>query len=161
MNCHCGNAASFEDSCGKYLQGSARPETAEALMRSRYTAYVVEDIDYIVATHDPATAGEIDREGAAKWAHDSEWEGLEIVDTVAGGAGDDRGEVEFIARYRAQGHLLSYHERATFERIDGQWYFMDGEMVKAKPKTREQPKVGRNEPCPCGSGKKYKKCHGA
>jgi SEC-C motif domain protein len=69
--------------------------------------------------------------------------------------------VEFVARYRMGGAEHAHHERATFQRHDGRWYFEDGDIVKARPVVREAPKVGRNEPCPCGSGKKFKKCHGA
>jgi SEC-C motif-containing protein len=68
--------------------------------------------------------------------------------------------VEFIAKYAIDGNDFKHHERATFRRIDGDWFYMDGDMVKPKPVVRDKPKVGRNEPCPCGSGKKYKKCHG-
>ena len=51
-------------------------------------------------------------------------------------------------------------ERSVFERVEGDWFYMDGTIVKQKPVVRDKPKVGRNQPCPCGSGKKYKKCHG-
>ncbi len=160
MACYCGNEPSFEECCGRYLEGDAKPDTAEALMRSRYCAYVIENIDYVVATHDPATSDEVDEEGAAKWAHDADWQGLEIVSTDKGGPSDDEGEVEFIARYTLEGTVYAHHERSTFRRIDGAWYYVDGDMVRPKPVRRDSPKVGRNEPCPCGSGKKYKKCHG-
>ena len=160
MACYCGNPASYEECCQPFLAGEAKPSTAEALMRSRYSAYVVENIDYVVATHDPATADDVDREGAAQWSQSAQWEGLEIVATEAGGENDDEGVVEFIARYRTQEREFAHHERSTFRRIDGTWYYIDGAMVKKKPVVRDRPKVGRNEPCPCGSGKKYKKCHG-
>ena len=161
MGCYCGNEPSFDECCGRYVNGGAKPDTAEALMRSRYSGYAIENIDYVLATHDPATVAEVDREGAERWSREAEWTGLEVISTRAGQAGDQEGEVEFIAHYKAKGHPLTHHEHATFRRVDGDWYYIDGEMVKAKPLVRDQPKVGRNEPCPCGSGKKFKKCHGA
>ena len=130
-------------------------------MRSRYAAYTLQEIDYIVATHDPATVSEVDRDSTAQWAKEATWLGLEIVSTRDGGAGDDTGEVEFIARYRVEAGEAVHHERSSFRRIDGKWFYVTGDMVKAKPVVRAAPKVGRNEPCPCGSGAKYKKCHGA
>jgi SEC-C motif domain protein len=161
MQCYCGTGRDFDDCCRPYLEGGAKPDTAEALMRSRYSAYVTENIDYVVATHDPATVETVDPEGARRWSQESTWRGLEIVDTLAGGPGDNTGEVEFVARYESEGQDVGHHERAQFRRIDGAWFYMDGAMIRPKPARREAPKVGRNEPCPCGSGKKYKKCHGA
>jgi SEC-C motif domain protein len=161
MTCPCGKGPSQAECCGPYLSGEARPDTAEALMRSRYTAYVTAEIDYIVATHDPATRDGVDQEGAGQWATESTWHGLEIVETTGGGPDDDSGEVEFIARYSVGPKTFAHHEHAHFRRIDGAWHYIDGHMIKPKPQVRETPKVGRNEPCPCGSGTKYKKCCGA
>ena len=160
MTCVCGKGPSTDECCGQLIKGERKAETAEALMRSRYAAYALEDIDYIVATHDPDSPEQVDRDSAAQWAKDATWEGLEIVATEAGGGDDDQGMVEFIASYNAEGHSITHHERSQFRKVDGQWFYHDGEMVKAKPVVRAKPKVGRNEPCPCGSGKKYKKCCG-
>jgi SEC-C motif domain protein len=157
--CPCGTGRSFAECCGPYLAGAPAP-TAEALMRSRYTAYARREVDYIIATHEPATRAEVDRETTDQWARESEWLGLTVLATEAGGPNDERGMVEFVARYRAQGHDLTHRERSTFARIEGRWYFVDGEVVKPAP-VRAEPKAGRNDPCPCGSGKKFKRCHGA
>ena len=86
--------------------------------------------------------------------------GLEIVETTEGGPDDDTGTVEFIAKFKQNGQEIKHHELASFEKIDGKWIFMDGEVPKPKQVIRETQKVGRNEPCPCGSGKKFKKCCG-
>ena len=86
--------------------------------------------------------------------------GLTILATEAGGEGDETGTVEFVARYRAKGHDLSHHERSTFRRVDGRWHFVDGKTIKPPP-VKAEPRAGRNDPCPCGSGKKFKRCHGA
>jgi SEC-C motif domain protein len=159
--CPCGGDLPFDRCCGPFLAG-APPPTAEALMRSRYTAYARGDIDYILSSHDPATRGDIDRDETNKWSRDNDWRGLEIVATSGGAPDDDVGTVEFVARYAPKGGTeLRHHERSSFRKVDGRWYFSDGEMVKPAPVTRTAPKVGRNDPCPCGSGKKYKRCHGS
>jgi len=115
-------------------------------------------VDYVLATHDPANAGDVDRDATTEWARQAQWDRLEIRDTRAGAAGDDEGEVEFVAHYRLKGAECRHHERSRFRRVDGRWYYLDGDMVKARPVVREQPKVGRNDPCPCGSARKYKRC---
>ncbi len=142
------------------MAGSANPETAEQLMRSRYAAFATHDIDYIIATHHPDTRGEVKRDEVERFSHGSTWLGLEIVATSEGQVGDDQGFVEFIARYRQNGEECHHHERSLFRRHQGRWHFHSAEYPKAAPIQRAQPKVGRNEPCPCGSGKKYKKCCG-
>ncbi|MBM3461461.1 MAG: YchJ family protein [Armatimonadetes bacterium] len=160
MSCPCGNSAPIEACCGRFISGDALPETAEELMRSRYTAYATQNIDYVVESHDPDTSDRVDRKFAESWSKEAKWESLEVVDTEAGGPEDEEGVVEFIARYTIEGARTQHHERSNFRKAEGRWYYTDGEMVKPKPIVRESPKVGRNEPCPCGSGKKYKKCCG-
>jgi SEC-C motif-containing protein len=157
--CVCGLEPETESCCGRYIHGGAKVPTAEALMRSRYTAYVLGEIDYLVSSHDPAKRDEIDSDSARQWSREAEWRGLEVHE-AKGGPEDDEGVVEFTARYEMQGRLVRHRERAIFRRIDGTWYYHDGDMVKAKPVEREGPKTGRNDPCPCGSGLKYKRCHG-
>ena len=136
------------------------PETAEALMRSRYTAFVVGDIDYIFDTHDPDTVHQVERSSTEQWSKQSEWLGLEILDTDLGGREDYTGTVEFVARYKVRSTTINHREIATFRKQNGRWLFVDGEEVAGPPVVREGPRVGRNDPCPCGSGKKYKKCCG-
>jgi SEC-C motif domain protein len=159
--CPCGSERKYDDCCGKLIAG-APAATAEALMRSRYTAYVRGEVDYIIGSHDPATATDVDRDATAKWSRETTWLGLTIVATERGGEADDEGMVEFIARHREGGsdQDLSHHERAKFRRIDGRWVFVSGAQVKGVPVTKAAI-PGRNDPCSCGSGKKYKKCHGA
>ena len=161
MKCPCGASESFESCCGRYLRGEALPESAELLMRSRYSAYALGEIDYILRTHDPATVHQVDRKNTELWSKQSQWLGLEIVRSERGGSGDDAGLVEFVARYKIRGVIVEHRERAKFRRENGRWWFVDGEEIKGPPKQRDEPRVGRNEPCSCGSGKKYKKCHGA
>jgi SEC-C motif-containing protein len=157
--CPCGNEREYEQCCGPIIAGGPAP-TAEALMRSRYTAYVRGEIDYIMSSQDPNTGGDVDRDAIEKWSRESEWLGLKIVAKERGEKDDTEGVVEFIARHRISGNELAHHERAQFRREGGNWLFVDGEPVKPKPIVRGE-KIGRNDPCTCGSGKKYKKCHGA
>jgi SEC-C motif-containing protein len=159
--CPCGTGASTGDCCGRYIHGLQLAPTAEALMRSRYSAYVLGEIDWIVKSHDPTSAEEVDRKSTEKWSKEAKWNGLEIRARAKGEPTDEVGEVEFVAKYEVEGQSVAHHERARFRRQEGTWYYVDGDMVKARPVVRETPKVGRNDPCPCGSGQKYKKCHGA
>jgi SEC-C motif-containing protein len=157
--CPCGSAIDASACCQLYLDGVAAP-TALALMRSRYTAYVRGAIDYLVATHDPATRGSVDVPAITRWSRDTTWMGLEIVATERGGESDDTGMVEFIASGVTNGSPFRQHERSRFRRTDGAWFYIDGD-VRSEPARRTAPAAGRNDPCPCGSGKKYKRCHGA
>lgn len=133
-------------------------------MRSRYVAFVANDVDWIMDSHHPDTVDEIDRDEVEKWSAGSEWLGLKIRGTVDGGADDATGEVSFRARYKVQGQQVDHVERAHFERHDGEWCFhsvVEGEDQPELVPVGPSSTVGRNDPCPCGSGKKYKKCHGA
>ena len=155
--CPCGSNLTFAKCCGPLLQGTAPATTAESLMRSRYTAYVKQAMDYLYETTHPQHRKGYDHEGTRKWAESAEWLGLEIVSS-RGGAEDANGEVEFIARFSEDGNETAHHELGKFRKLDGKWYFTEGKMVGNKPLVSD--KVGRNEPCPCGSGSKYKKCCG-
>jgi len=130
-------------------------------MRSRYTAFATQHIDYLLDSHHPETRGEVSRDEVKRFSEGMTWRGLEILETVDGQAGDEQGWVEFVARYRERGQDRVHHERSLFRRHQGRWFFHSVDTMKRAPSQRTQPKVGRNEPCPCGSGKKYKKCCGA
>ena len=158
MICACGSNLEIAECCEPYVLGTKPAPTAEALMRSRYTSYTMGKAEYIAETHSPESRDEVDQEAAKQWAEQAEWLGLEILDTEKGGEGDDEGVVEFVASFAMQGKEQRHHERSSFKKIEGKWYYVDGDMVKAKPVVRESAKVGRNEPCPCGSGKKFKRC---
>ena len=160
VNCPCGNPQPYEKCCGPYVSGTADAPTAETLMRARYSAYVKGEIDFIINSHAPEGRENLSREETESWSKESTWEGLEILGTRAGGPEDKKGSVEFRAHYVQKGLKNNHHEMSDFEKIDGKWYYKDGKLV---PSTivRSEAKIGRNDPCPCGSGKKYKKCHGA
>ena len=146
-------------------------------MRSRYTAYTQANIDYIARTHAPESRASFDAAAARTWAERAKWLGLRIISTNRG-VGDDRdGVVEFIATYKQNGATIAHHELSLFRKTEkGEWLFVQGaapdskegeglpnppsRLEKSRPVVRET-KVGRNDSCLCGSGKKYKKCCGA
>ena len=155
--CPCKSGLSYAECCEPLIRGERRAETAEQLMRSRYAAYVNVETDYIFETTHPAHREGYDHEGTRRWAEGADWEGLEILSSE-GGPDDAEGRVEFIARYREKGAKKAHHELAEFKKEEGRWYFTDGKGAPQKPLV--STKVGRNDPCTCGSGKKYKKCCG-
>ena len=114
----------------------------------------------IAAFRSEITWAEFDEQASTAWSRAAQWHGLEIIRTEKGQPGDQTGVVEFRATYTANNEFCNHHEVATFVKEADGWKFEDGELVGEKPMTREEPKVGRNDPCPCGSGKKYKKCCG-
>lgn len=158
--CPCKSGKNYADCCEKIINGTVKAETPEALMRARYSAYAKGAIDFIIDSTHSSQRENNDREEIRRWSQNSQWDGLEIIRTENGGADDDRGIVEFIARYHDRGISMEHHEVAEFRREDGDWYFYDGQLVPQAPYVRKEAKVGRNDPCPCGSGRKYKKCCG-
>ena len=156
--CHCGSGLAFEACCEPFLLEREKPATASALMRSRYCAYAMGAVDYLYKTSGTKVRKEFDAESSRKWAESAKWNGIEVLSEEAGGISDDVGVVEFIAHYAVEDAAFKHHERAEFARINGEWRFIDGKIFGPDPVHREHPKIGRNDPCPCGSGKKYKKC---
>ena len=126
--CPCGwqGAASqplaYADCCGRYLEhfdASPAPD-AQALMRSRYSAFVLGRVDYLLATwHSSQRPATLELEPQARWL------GLEVRDQCSVGA--DHAEVEFVARYRVAGRAVRLHERSRFVREAGRWYYVDGD----------------------------------
>jgi SEC-C motif-containing protein len=156
--CPCKSGKSFGACCGPYLAGTALAPTAEALMRARYCAFATGQVDFLAESLLPGTGDDFDRAAAIEWSGNSEWTGLSIRMTEAGGPADDEGFVEFVAHFRQKGEDLIHHETGRFVKQDGRWYYADGATGQ---RPRHAEKIGRNDPCPCGSGKKYKKCCGA
>jgi SEC-C motif-containing protein len=159
-NCPCGSKKLYVDCCEPIIKGTRTAQTAEELMRSRYTAYAKAEVQHILASSHPKLRSTLDENATRTWAKNSQWHKLEVVSIEKGGAEDAEGVVEFISMYSEKGQHRSLHERAKFVKEEGRWYYLDGEIVPPKPYVRETPKIGRNDPCPCGSGKKYKKCCG-
>lgn len=158
--CPCNSGLPYASCCEPLIKGTTAAASPEALMRARYSAFAHQEMPYLLETLHPGQRSDYDEEGAAKWAGESDWTGLEILDVKGDPAKENSGSVEFRASYRRNGEKLEHHELAEFRKSNGIWYFFDGKMVSAGQYRREAPKVGRNDPCPCGSGKKFKKCCG-
>ena len=122
--CHCGSARDYDACCGVLISGAASAETAEQLMRSRYSAFVVGQQQYLLDTWHPKT-----RPSRVRLDDDQRWLGLKIRSVNAGGAADDAGTVEFVARFKVGGRGHRLHEISRFEKIDGRWYYLDGEHL--------------------------------
>ncbi len=146
--CPCDSGLDYAACCDGFHRGVELPATAEKLMRSRYSAYVLKHSSYLHDTWHLST-----RPAALDISTDETlWLGLTILGCEQGGEHDSEGRVEFVAHYRG-GQL---HEKSRFIREGGRWFYLDGAILPPVAVT----KPGRNEPCPCGSGKKYKKCCG-
>ena len=156
--CACGSKRDYSACCESYILGKSHPSTAEGLMRSRYTAFTLGEVGYIYDSVHPSKRDDHDRESIRTWSQKSTWHGLEILETQKGSADDSEGTVEFAAHYNNKKGRQRHHELASFRKYEGHWYFYDGKQPSVTTVVREAPKVGRNDPCPCGSGKKYKKC---
>lgn len=157
-NCPCGSQKSISDCCLPYIEGTAKAPTPEALMRSRYTAYTLHNVDYIEDTMLGAVKAEFDKEKALEWAKKSQWDRLEMIHTEF--KTPTQGFVEFKAFYTIAQKQYCLHELSEFTLQDNTWFYIDGNEVKPHPFLRANEKLGRNDPCSCGSGKKYKKCCG-
>lgn len=129
-------------------------------MRSRYAAYVVGNLDHLERSATPEARSAFNRLDARQVVEETTWLGLDVLRVVAGGSEDGHGQVEFVCRYSQQGRKAAQHELASFCRQHGVWLYQGSEMNPKSPPLRVD-KIARNDPCPCGSGKKYKKCCGA
>lgn len=120
--CPCGSGQRYAACCGPLHAGERPAASAEALMRSRYSAYVLKLADYLLATWHPSTRpSELDLA-----ADDSKWLGLDVKRHEV--QDDDRAMVEFVARYRIAGRGHRLHELSRFVREDGRWFYVDGEL---------------------------------
>jgi SEC-C motif-containing protein len=122
-------------------------------MRSRYSAYVRGNETYLLDTWHQSTRPNV----LDLHRHPLVWQGLEVVRTVGGKSRDNKGKVEFIARFLDAGHTSNLHETSRFVREHGRWYYLDGVQTDDDA---GRVQVARNAACPCGSGKKYKRCCG-
>jgi len=162
-NCPCGSGRSYSQCCEIYISGKAKAPTAEALMRSRYSAYVEHETNYIINTCVHHDKDDIDYKSTRDWSEQSVWLGLSILDVTKGGISDTEGTVEFEAAYERNGMKDIHHEKAKFikkatgENTSTEWLYEEG-SVSPRTVVRTSPKTGRNDPCPCGSGKKFKHC---
>lgn len=121
MKCPCGSGKNYPACCGLYIEGKEDPPTPEALMRSRYTAYSLGNLDYIEKTMCGEALENFDRSEAEE--QDIEWLKLDILSSEED---EDRGTVQFIATFRYQDAEHLMQEISSFERIDGKWYYTKG-----------------------------------
>ena len=147
--CPCHSQSMYDECCGLLHQGKQVAINAEQLMRSRYSAFVLHNSIYLQATLHPSQRQPDDLLNLQQTMETTQWLGLTILDHTETG---DQAEVDFIAFY-VDKPIGQLHERSRFTRQQGQWFYLDGEFL---PST----KLGRNENCVCGSGKKLKRCHG-
>jgi SEC-C motif-containing protein len=127
MNCYCCSEKNFEDCCEPFIKGVSKPATAEELMRSRYSAYAISDVEYILRSTHSHTRKYFKRDEIETWAKSSDWEKLEILSTTDGAAKDRKGFVEFKAYYtNEKGEPVVHHELSEFRKELGKWFFYDG-----------------------------------
>lgn len=147
--CPCQSGKNYEDCCGAFHHHKALPETAEQLMRSRYCAYVLKNIPYIVESTVPSQQALLDRQALQDWADNTEWLGLQVLKHES--LTKIQSAVEFNAIFQDEAGEQSHQERSIFVKIEGRWYFVDPTVALPTMKP----------PCLCGSGKKFKHCCGA
>ena len=157
--CLCGSGKELADCCGPVIENPAAARTPEELMRARFTAHCQRKYAFLVESTHPNHRDGVSEKEIAQWADNVIWTELE-VHSATPGATDDEGLVAFTARFTIKDTPQELREDASFVREDGRWFYVDGHVHGQEPYRRETPRVGRNEPCLCGSGKKYKKCCG-
>jgi len=152
--CPCGRGPTFAACCHPILTRQTPAPDAERLMRSRFTAHVAHDFEHLHRTvletsQEPYVADP--QAGGTKWTR------LEIH-THEKGAKPELAYVDFTAYYQEDDGEKALHEKAEFQRVDGTWFYTRAVRQGPAPIRSTHAKAGRNDPCPCGSGKKYKQC---
>ncbi len=158
LKCPCSSGKTYEECCQPHINNLSAP-TALSLMRSRYTAYTLVNGDYLMETTHSNTLAKHNKEDLEKWGRENNWYTLDILTVEHGRINDSKGIVEFKAHFEDKnGKKQIHHERSNFAKENGHWYFVDG--IVNPQKVDITKKITRNDPCVCGSGKKYKKCCG-
>lgn len=148
--CPCQSGKSYTDCCQPFHLHQMIPDSAEKLMRSRYTAYTQVNIPYIVETTVPAQQPLLDQQAMQLWGDETDWAGLKIISHQPF-VSKIHSWVEFKAFFNIENGIDAHHERSLFVLISGRWYFVDPTV----------PLPSQKQPCVCGSGKKFKHCCGA
>lgn len=147
MKCPCGGG--LYDECCKILHDGKPAADAKQLMRSRYTAFCLRNVDYIIATTAPAQQPFLDKSALSAWADEMNWVGLDVISHTPK-VGKHHAQVHFCAYFdNGQGKQV-HDELSTFVKTDGVWYFLDPTV----------PTPTNKQPCLCGSGAKFKACCG-
>lgn len=147
--CPCCSEKNYQNCCQPYVELEKIPETPEALMRSRYTAYTQANVDYIIETMKGEAAKNFDLVSAKQWAEAVKWISLNVTSTREE---NDKGFVGFEASFILNEKLHVMHENSEFLKENDKWFYIKGDS------TVQLIKLNRNDPCPCGSNKKFKKC---
>ncbi|WP_028863401.1 YchJ family protein [Psychromonas aquimarina] len=147
--CPCKSGKSYQQCCLPFHESKAKPETCEQLMRSRFSAFVLQFGAYLFSTYDADFRGSLTIEQLSEKTMD--WKNLQII---ASESLEKTGFVEFKAWYIENGRLGCHHERSNFVKKGDQWLYCDGTFYPEE----KSGKIARNGICPCGSGKKYKRC---
>ena len=121
LTCYCDSGQLYSRCCEVIVSGQTSAATAEALMRSRYTAFCLGDQQYLLKSWHPDT-----RPGRVTINPDQQWLDLKILSTIAGRSSDETGKVEFSARYKLAGRGYRLHETSRFTRAEADWYYLDG-----------------------------------
>ena len=154
--CLCGSGFNYQECCEPFHSGEKKPTTAVALMRSRYTAYVLRNAVYLQETWDATRRPKLIDFSKEK----IDWLRLEIIDIKKGEAKDSKGLVTFKAFYSQEGEMCVMNEISRFTKNNGCWFYLDG-VIKSMGKVDVQFNHGKNALCSCGNGKKFKRCCGA
>ncbi len=149
MRCYCCSGKNYSECCQPFLSGAAKVPGCEQLMRSRYSAYCTKNTDYIYQTYHPDKRTDNPVEHIAAFALNSHFIALEITSAQQNST---EGYVNFTVCYIQAGTLQQFSEISRFVFTD-QWYYLDGKLTETAPQ-----KIGRNDLCPCNSGKKFKQC---
>ncbi|MDC1106183.1 YchJ family metal-binding protein [Prolixibacteraceae bacterium] len=157
--CVCGKVEDYNSCCGRFISRKEKATTPEELMRSRFTAFSLGEVEYIIDTErlaKPNTSA-----GLKSWCDTVTYTKLDVLSSKEL---RDKGEVHFKAYYKEGFEQTILEERSQFIKENDKWVYVSGnaktQTVDAMNTISSDRKMGRNEPCWCGSGKKFKKCCG-
>ena len=151
--CPCGSSNSYQNCCNNYISANHYPETAEKLMRSRFSAYCVGAYQYILDTYHASTQPSISAQSLAQEDSATQWLTLDVIESINSG---QTATVCFKAYRQHNGEFYCLHENSRFVLEDNRWLYVDGDILADTGSF----KPGRNDQCICGSGKKFKRCCG-
>ncbi|HRH92094.1 MAG TPA: YchJ family protein, partial [Agitococcus sp.] len=128
--CPCGSSNIYQDCCQRFWASQQTAQTAEELMRSRYTAFVLEKAQYLVDTHHSTHRQADELKALKKSFKHTQWLGLEVMDKEQGQANDHTGIVEFKAHFKSLGKNHVLHERSQFVKEQGKWFYTTGTIYQ-------------------------------
>ena len=154
--CPCGSGSSYQECCQRFHSGAELPLSAEQLMRSRFSAFAERQIPYLLQTRHPSKRNRDNPTLLQESCQNTQWVRLEIHHHKKGGPEDTDGVVSFSAYYIENGQPGVLSETSRFLKEGLQWYYVEGDSINNDTAIN----LGRNDACWCGSGKKFKRCHG-